>query len=50
MKIEKVLTEKICPICGKLFIPAPEHTYKVAKGGKVCSWACVRKYEKDKAK
>jgi hypothetical protein len=49
MKIEGVLREKICPICGKLFVPAPEHIYKV-KGAQVCSWSCVCKAEREKEK
>lgn len=36
-----------CPVCGKLFFPAPYHTYKV-KGAKVCSWHCVCEAEKKK--
>lgn len=39
--------DKKCPICGKMFCPAPLHAYKV-KRVNVCSWGCVRKYEKEK--
>lgn len=32
----------ICPVCGKRFIPAPQHVYKQYKTKKkVCSWTCV---------
>ena len=41
-----------CPVCNKLFIPAPQHSYKVTdrfnRRHKVCSYSCVRKAEKDK--
>ena len=30
-----------CPICGKMYIPAPEHVYRNYNGQKmVCSYAC----------
>lgn len=44
---------KICPICGKKFIPAVNHIYKVYVGRtykKVCSWSCQRKWEKQNDK
>jgi predicted RNA-binding Zn-ribbon protein involved in translation (DUF1610 family) len=41
------VTEKKCPICGKSFIAAPMHTYKV-NNRYVCSWGCVRTHEKKK--
>lgn len=40
-----------CPVCGKEFIPAPFHVYKVYTKGQyklACSWNCVRKWEKKK--
>lgn len=37
---------KTCPICGKTFVPAPMHIYKIKYGKKVCSYHCMRKYEK----
>lgn len=49
MKDYAPLRETQCPICGKLFIAAPQHIYKV-KDSKVCSWGCVRKYEKENVK
>ena len=39
--------EQKCPICGKMFIVAPFHIYKV-NNRTVCSWKCVRTYEKRK--
>jgi hypothetical protein len=38
---------KICPICKKTFIPAPQHIYKV-KGQKVCSYTCTLPGAKEK--
>lgn len=40
---------KICPVCGKKFIPAVNHIYKVyidRRYRKACSWSCQRKWEK----
>ena len=34
-----------CPICGKRFVPAAQHIYKVDSQC-VCSWGCQRKIEK----
>lgn len=42
-----------CPVCGKGFIPAPEHVYKIRKSKHyilVCSWKCVRSHEKEMMK
>lgn len=45
-----------CPICGKEFLPAIEHAWKIVireygePGGrilKVCSYTCMRKWEKE---
>lgn len=53
--------ERICPICGKNFIPAPYHYWKIgyfasdetyneaSPGGcerLVCTYSCMRKWEK----
>lgn len=41
-----------CPICGKSFIPAPEHSWAIGNwGGEhrdelVCSYTCMRVWEK----
>ena len=45
------LTKKICPICGKEYIPATMHIYKVDlikpyKKSPVCSWKCVMEGER----
>lgn len=32
-----------CPICGKLFTPAPKHIYKDKSNQFVCSYSCARK-------
>ena len=43
---------KVCPVCGKEFVPAPWHVYKdKRKGGNrkfVCSYGCMRKSEREK--
>ena len=34
--------ECVCPVCGKTFIPAPLHRYKLDGRDKlVCSWHCL---------
>lgn len=51
-RIRSYITLSECPICGKRFIPAPEHIYKIPNGGSykyVCSWGCQRKYERKKS-
>lgn len=44
------LVEDICPICGKLYIPAPLHIYRVSNGRggqkRVCKWSCVMEGER----
>ena len=38
-----------CPICEKMFAPAPEHSYRIDEGVKcklVCSYSCMRAWEK----
>lgn len=42
-------TTRICPVCDKEFFPASEHKFKIkirGKDKKVCSWHCVRTWEK----
>lgn len=40
-----------CPVCGKNYIPAPLHVYKIKNGTMlVCSWSCLRAYEKEHEK
>lgn len=38
-----------CPVCGKMFKPAPEHAYYIGKnrGNFCCSWTCMRENEKN---
>ena len=40
------LIDRICPICGKNFIPAPLHIYKVQEKETLvfCSYTCWNKY------
>lgn len=35
----------VCPVCGKTFIPAPLHNYKIQHNKRVCSYKCLRKWE-----
>lgn len=38
------------PICGKMYHPEPEHAWKIGGGEKgriVCSYTCMRKWEKE---
>lgn len=37
------LLERKCPICGKNFIPAPEHIYRYRKQ-LFCKWTCYRSF------
>ena len=42
--------EKICPVCGKIFVYYPDHVYKIRVNYHdefVCSWKCERKWEND---
>ena len=36
----------ICPICKKEFIPAPEHAWKIRSDKLVCSYTCMRVWER----
>lgn len=45
------IVEATCPICGKVFVPAPYHIYKQRSGRTghkyYCSYSCYnRRYEK----
>lgn len=52
MRTRTELQEKVCPVCGKTFIPAPLHVYRDARFDKsvkhalVCSWRCVCESER----
>ena len=52
MKTEKIdWKESTCPICGKKFIPAPEHVYRRRVRTSlryICSYHCVLEYDKNK--
>lgn len=38
----------ICPVCGKKFLPAPQHIYKTSPAGRlVCTYHCMIKYRKE---
>lgn len=41
----------VCPVCGELFEPAPEHSYLIGKNRNrlVCTYTCMRKWEKGEA-
>lgn len=52
MRTEKIdWKESTCPICGKKFIPAPEHVYRRRVRTSlryICSYHCVLEYDKNK--
>lgn len=35
-----------CPVCKKMFYPAPLHVYHDSRGRAVCTWGCMVKSEK----
>lgn len=47
-RYEYVFVIKKCPICGKDFHPAPEHSWTIGSDKKlVCSYTCARKWDKE---
>lgn len=44
------LTVITCPVCGKVFLPAPQHVYHLPfrKYDLVCGYSCARKAQKDR--
>lgn len=44
------IKEEKCPVCGKIFIPAPFHYYKLKKRRLVCGWNCQIEGERRKEK
>ena len=44
-RVYSYLIEMECPVCGKVFVPAPEHIYNDGKN-RVCSWHCQVEVEK----
>lgn len=44
--ISENIKERICPVCGKNFVPAPLHIYKIKYSQLVCSYKCRCEYEK----
>lgn len=38
---------KVCPICKKKFAPAPSHYYKISYERLVCSYSCMRVWERE---
>lgn len=46
-----IFVEVNCAVCGKAFKPAPEHALKIGNSihhpKLVCSYSCMRKYEKE---
>lgn len=46
--VDKTWPIVVCPICGKSFVPAPEHAWDIDYGRKlVCSYTCMRVWEKE---
>lgn len=45
------LIEKKCPQCGKVFVPAPEHAYKLYAGSShekvFCKYTCMLRYREE---
>ena len=50
----KLIVDQKCPVCGKNFIPAPYHYWKVKlsneKWANTCSYSCMRVAEKENEK
>lgn len=52
---ESLKKTRTCPICGKKYVPAPEHMWKIGNWDgntgeritRVCSYTCMRKWEKE---
>lgn len=44
------IVERVCPVCGRTFIPAPMHIYKENDMSGhvrvVCSWPCLCAYRR----
>lgn len=41
------LVEETCPVCGKVYVPAPEHVYHMpARKTRVCSYHCMMEAER----
>ena len=43
-------TEHKCPVCGKIYIPAAMHSWRIYKNNSyklVCTYGCKRKFEKE---
>ena len=50
-RLADFLHEVECPVCGKHFIPAPYHVYKIYRGRRFCSYTCflkAKEIEKEK--
>lgn len=50
MKDDYPFTLRTCPVCGKQFIPAPQHAWKIGevewRPELVCTYSCMRTWEK----
>lgn len=43
--VRYAIIDKICPVCGKNFVPAPEHIYRIRinknRSNLVCTYNCM---------
>lgn len=47
--IDMGLPVKTCPVCGRDFVPAPQHVFRTPnRTAYVCGYRCARKAEQDK--
>ena len=46
--LDSTLREISCPVCGRGFIPAPYHLYKMRGGRLVCSYSCMLRSERER--
>ncbi|MBQ9468651.1 MAG: hypothetical protein IJU52_06565 [Clostridia bacterium] len=40
-EIYENIVELVCPVCGRVFVPAVMHVYRDEEGRPVCTWGCL---------